>query len=157
MKVSAVSSKICFCSNFTHFYNYMYGNCFTFNGATNISLVTTRTGPLYGRIGASRRALHTHARTHARTHKQTYKCLRHVCTNIIDVCTHIHATPCIPHVRIHARTRARSQARTHMHRACATMHATKRHSYLISRCQFDRSFFQYPLQSLYSIRMQIII
>ena len=73
MKVSAVTSKICFRSNFTHFYNYMYGNCFTFNGATNNSLITTRTGPLYGRTAAdSRRALHTHALTHSRTHARTY-------------------------------------------------------------------------------------
>ena len=123
MKVSAVTSKICFRSNFTHFYNYMYGNCFTFNGAANDSLITTRTGPLYGRTAADsrRRALHTHALTHslthALTHARTSKLIKKITPCMhkhIDVYAHIHATTCKPHVHMHAYTHA--HARAHMHR-----------------------------------------
>ncbi|XP_077992375.1 epithelial sodium channel subunit alpha-like [Glandiceps talaboti] len=36
-------------SNFTRFYNYMYGNCYTFNSGDSGSLVqTNKPGPLYG-------------------------------------------------------------------------------------------------------------
>ncbi|XP_071483146.1 epithelial sodium channel subunit beta-like [Diadema antillarum] len=39
----------CFPENFTHFYNYMYGNCFTFNsGSKGRVLNVSKIGPLYG-------------------------------------------------------------------------------------------------------------
>ncbi|XP_067675353.1 amiloride-sensitive sodium channel subunit gamma-like [Haliotis asinina] len=38
---------VCSHSNFTHFYNYMYGNCYTFNPKDNDSYIS-RTGPLFG-------------------------------------------------------------------------------------------------------------
>ncbi|KAI0240783.1 Acid-sensing ion channel 4-A [Lamellibrachia satsuma] len=43
------NGRPCNAKNFTHFNNYLYGNCFTFNGvASNKNLTTTRSGPLYG-------------------------------------------------------------------------------------------------------------
>ncbi|KAI0236559.1 Amiloride-sensitive sodium channel subunit alpha [Lamellibrachia satsuma] len=43
------NGRPCNAMNFTHFNNYLYGNCFTFNGVSNnMNLTTTRTGPLYG-------------------------------------------------------------------------------------------------------------
>ncbi|KAI0207077.1 Degenerin unc-8 [Lamellibrachia satsuma] len=43
------NGRPCNAKNFTYFNNYLYGNCFTFNGVSNnMNLTTTRSGPLYG-------------------------------------------------------------------------------------------------------------
>ncbi|XP_070541709.1 amiloride-sensitive sodium channel subunit alpha-like [Ptychodera flava] len=34
--------------NFSHFFNYMYGNCYTFNSGIGSVLSTSKSGPLYG-------------------------------------------------------------------------------------------------------------
>ncbi|XP_046571636.1 amiloride-sensitive sodium channel subunit gamma-like [Haliotis rubra] len=39
---------VCSHRNFTHFYNYMHGNCYTFNPTDDDSTYISRTGPLYG-------------------------------------------------------------------------------------------------------------
>ncbi|KAI0240785.1 hypothetical protein LSAT2_008410 [Lamellibrachia satsuma] len=43
------NGRPCNAKNFTYFNNYLYGNCFTFNGVSNnMNLTATRSGPLYG-------------------------------------------------------------------------------------------------------------
>lgn len=40
----------CSFSNFTHFFNYKHGNCYTFNSGLNGTYeVSSKTGPLYGK------------------------------------------------------------------------------------------------------------
>ncbi|XP_077988549.1 epithelial sodium channel subunit beta-2-like [Glandiceps talaboti] len=38
----------CSPNNFTQFFNYMYGNCYTFNSGQNGTVSTDKSGPLYG-------------------------------------------------------------------------------------------------------------
>ncbi|XP_046354020.2 amiloride-sensitive sodium channel subunit gamma-like [Haliotis rufescens] len=40
--------KRCTPRNFTKFYNYMHGNCYTFSTTATDEMYTTKTGPLYG-------------------------------------------------------------------------------------------------------------
>ncbi|XP_046367438.2 amiloride-sensitive sodium channel subunit gamma-like [Haliotis rufescens] len=40
--------KVCTPSNFTHFYNYMHGNCYTFIPKDEAFTFISKTGPLYG-------------------------------------------------------------------------------------------------------------